>query len=621
MAARSAKSYPAFMAKCDTYFEWAYATDFAFVFREDSWRPIDEEPRGSTDVVGLLVEWESLDAAAQAATEARRFGILVPAIYAGSDIGKIRTIWALTVKIDTLTDFLNSVEPLLKQLELAAPIAPAKLVFENLKGSRSQGDLLAAVLDDGCAFANERFRSATGTRVLWLWNQDPGALGAPLSGGNGPSAALNFSYGGQWSKADLDNIFPNLVTTQEEAYRKAGLVGLRRWVSHGTHVMDLLTRKPIDTSEIVFVQFPQAGVDDPSGLWLKRFALDGLLYVVECAGPNTRTIAANMSWGPQTGPHDGSSILERAIEKIIADQLAINRKLYFSLPAGNSFESQAHASVDYVQGGSFEWLVPPDGNTPAFIELWWPSPVTPSQANLWISPPGGAAVKVTPGMANPPNGSWWARIRKVGAYTKALLVVHPTAGPVKTFAAGLHGRWKIRIDPTASGPPGTVQAYVARADHNMGARRRARASRLSDPGLEAARFVAPAYRYNEAANSVIERQGTLNGVATGPSTLVAGGYRYRPMESAPYSSSGRSRGARIGPNDACISDRSQATPGIRASAVRSGTTAVLVGTSTASPQLCRARATNTAVALPTPPIPGPLRVGAAYLKPDPDLTR
>jgi hypothetical protein len=161
--------------------------------------------------------------------------------------------------------------------------------------------------------------------------------------------------------------------------------------------------------------------------------------------------------------------------------------------------------VDYVLGGSFEWLAPGREHV-MFIEPWWPSSVTPNQARLWISPPSGAAVNVTPGMANPPNGSWWARIKKVGAYTKALLVVHPTAGPVKTFAAGLHGRWKIRIDPTASGPPGSIHAYVARADHNMGARRRSKASRLSDPGLEAARFVAPADRYKEAPNSAIQRQ-------------------------------------------------------------------------------------------------------------------
>jgi hypothetical protein len=53
MAARSAESDPAFMTKCDDYFEWAYAA-FAFVF-QDGWRPIDARPKGS-DAVSLLVE-------------------------------------------------------------------------------------------------------------------------------------------------------------------------------------------------------------------------------------------------------------------------------------------------------------------------------------------------------------------------------------------------------------------------------------------------------------------------------------------------------------------------------------------------------------------------------------
>ena len=73
--------------------------------------------------------------------------------------------------------------------------------------------------------------------MLWLWNQDPGARGAPLTGGMGPA---DFGYGGQYSKADLDNIFPLLKSTQDEAYAEAGLTGLRRAASHGTHVMDLL---------------------------------------------------------------------------------------------------------------------------------------------------------------------------------------------------------------------------------------------------------------------------------------------------------------------------------------------------------------------------------------------
>jgi hypothetical protein len=607
-----AKSGPTFLERADPYLEWGYDTDFEYLFRDPTspFHPTARSRHGKS--VGLLVQWRSMGAAAEAAKVARSLKIAVPGIFfaKGEDAGpkRGRKVWTLTVPMAVLTRFLTAIEPLVEQIELAAPVT-AGPVAPDLAPAKSKANVLAAVLDDGCSFANDRFRNATGTRVLSLWNQDVDAPGPSPTG---------LAYGGRWSKADLDTFFPGALRSQDQAYRDAGLIGLRRPASHGTHVMDLLAGS--EDWDIVFVQFPQSGIDDPTGLWLKRFALEGLLYVVDQAGPKTKTIVANVSWGPQTGSHDGSSPLEVAIEALIVEQKSLPkpRELIISLPSGNSYESQAHARVNYRDGGSFEWMVPPDGETPAFIELWWPKTVAPANARLRVKPPFGPALDIVAGVKNPTGGSWWAGIKNVGTSTRGLVVVHPTGGLGAPAKRGRHGRWSIEILATPAGPPKNVEVYLARASHNMGARRRATPSYLTDGPLEDSRFVAPAHRYDEVSGSAIRRQGTLNGLATSTHTRVAGGYVFDTFGCAPYTSSGGTRGNRLQPDYACVTDRSSVRPGLRASGVRSGTKAILIGTSTAAPQLGRQIVKASMIVFD--PIPyDPLRVGDGCLWPADDL--
>ena len=154
----------------------------------------------------------------------------------------------------------------------------------------------------------------------------------------------------------------------------------------------------------------------------------------------------------------------------------------------------------------------------------------------------------------------------------------------------------------------------------MGARRSATASFLTDSKVEDGRYVAPSARYSDVAGSAIQRAGTMNGLATGQRTFVAAGYSYWSLDSSPYSSSGPTRGARNGPDYACMTDRSPVTPGVRATGVLTGTKARLIGTSTAAPQLGRQIVNNDLVLLAKQPFPfEPLRVGAGCLVPDPGL--
>jgi hypothetical protein len=260
------------------------------------------------------------------------------------------------------------------------------------------------------------------------------------------------------------------------------------------------------------------------------------------------------------------------------------------------------------------WSVPPDGHTQSFLEIWWPPGMAPTP--LHIVPPGGSPVLFVPGMAKVED--WHAVQTLAGQSAMVCLVIDPTEA-AHPSPRGRHGRWGLVFGAGPASAEGSIDIYVARANHNMGARRRAKASYLTDPELEAARFVAPAGRHDEAANSRVRRAGTLSGIATGLRSKVAAGYRHSDGMPAPYSSAGPTRGARVGPDFACVTDRSPAVPGVRAAAVRSGSTFTLVGTSTAAPQLGRKLAAgDDDVLAERPGHPDKIeRVGAGRMPPDP----
>jgi hypothetical protein len=595
--------------KRGAYLQWALATDFACFL---AWTR-DEERR-----IGLLIEWNSLDDAAQALRVIRSLqGVQIPRVYGGSG-AKTRRVCAMDVAVSHFARFFEATARYARKMELGAPLTVTGLSPRDQHPPKATGKVLAGLMDDGCAFANAAFAPSGTTRLLWVWNQDQDARGSPLDGMHGPSPNTDFDYGAQWSRQELDQHVVDAGGSHEGAYRRAALPSVARAAAHGTHVMDLLAgREPWD---IVFVQFPQACVDDPSGIWLDRYALDGLHYILECKGAETEVVVVNISWGPQTGPHDGSSPLEIAIADLVASERSAGRELIVSLAAGNGYSARAHAVMDEAAGGCVDWMVPPDGATPAFIEVWWPKSVPPSAARLRLRSPSGRVIGVVPGASAPSPGEFCVLTQPPGQGAMALLVVNPTGG-FGAVSRGEHGRWRLDFGAgTCPGEP--IDIYVGRADHNMGRPRRARASYLTDDAATAARFVAPARQDDEAAGSAIRRAGTLSGIATGRESKVAAGFRFAQFGCAAYSSSGGSRGSRGRPDYACVTDRSPALPGVRAAGVRSGTTFTLVGTSTAAPQLGRQFANGgPALYLPYPPQPPApsQRVGSGCSFPDDDL--
>lgn len=497
--------------------------------------------------------------------------------------------------------------------------------------------LLIGMLDDGCPFAAAQFirtlqNGSPSTRVRAIWDQNQGRQ--PVTVDNNTvfgKKTGDFKYGLEFRRhseavggalprhVGLDewtrlHVTPAGSTDEDSCYADAQFKTLESQVSHGAHVMDVLAgRIPVSSrigpsnlggdrrdppswapgnpatdpacdTDVVFVQFPESCIRDATGVWLKAYVLDGIRYILSFADPNTtNNVIINLSYGPTTGPHDGNAELEAALTALVTefDGTAKKPKLDIFLAAGNSYLTEgrvlfeASRQPDEVE---WTWRLLPDNPVLCFAEIWMDC----AQANnviVTLTSPSGIASTVTGPIQWGTNGMW-------------RLEVGPTiAAPGITAAE--HGDYTINV--ANIGVNAEVHAYVARSDPNMGVRTGAKRSVFVDPNWERTRSAeASCTRVNgefDKTGSLIDRHGTLNGIATAwvPSVHVAGGYILANGRKSTYSSAGPARAPsiRIGPDYLLPCDESYALEGIRAGGTRSGAVFRLIGTSTAAPQLAR----------------------------------
>ncbi len=390
-------------------------------------------------------------------------------------------------------------------------------------------------------------------------------------------------------------------------------------VSHGAHVLSWLAGQPpyvgfgFDTDQasrcpLMLVNLPELAVDDPTGRWLGRYVLEGLDYMVEQAiAIQAKRLVVNISWGPQTGPHDGSSLLERALGQRIDQAKQSGLELSVVVAAGNSRDSRAHAQFDTDKGCNLlTWVVPPAGPAPCFLELWWPPGTDVSQVNVTVQAPDGRSFWMSGAglvsqhnahLAIVPHPIAGSRVRPM-----ALLALNPTGD---TTQAAPHGRWQISVK-AMDGAADRVHAYVARQAANMGGRYHGADSHLDDPTYGQQRWrrqPGPAI-----PGGLVTREATLSGLATAthPRVHVTAGAIGSTGQPAAYSSEG-SAGERH-PDWALPTDDTPLLQGVLGSGSRPGAAVRLVGTSMAAPQLARLLL-NGHPPLPPPALPWDPRLG------------
>lgn len=511
---------------------------------------------------------------------------------------------------------------------------------EPLKGK------VFGLIDDSLALAHANFLSQGHARTAHFWRQDGQGLGSvpdlfgyghELNGTQIDAAMRARTYGGM---VDESAVYADLGLSpmgRKHGRNGLGFHALDTSVSHGTHVADIAAGPRGVLSQIagvpphvdappswnmanddashcamVAVQLDYDAVRDTSGGSLNVHVLDGLMYILSRCDAQAE-IVVNISFGTLAGPHDGTALLEAAMDQLI--ELA-GARLRIVLAAGNSYQLRTHANVTLSadEHAELHWRVQPDDATQSFLELW----IGTEKRGLTveITPPGrdplpplalGESRMWTDGGAAPLCALVYpARVATGRNGTCALLALAPTFSFRANQATCASGVWAIRlINQGATNV--TVDAYVERDDVVIGTRSGAKQSHFEDRQYDTSGDLSsfldtPVPNDRQLEATLIRRSGNFNSIATGGRTTSAGGTRVvstaQPgtgSQSAHYSPKAvdadidriqRPHVSRYVDKQA-FSDENGTLLGLRAAGTRSSGTVRLQGTSDAAPQVAR----------------------------------
>jgi hypothetical protein len=480
------------------------------------------------------------------------------------------------------------------------------------------------VIDDGIAFAHERFRQpgerrAQSSRIAAIWLQDVERAEEP---------DLTIVFGRRLIDEDINELLTlsarqTGVIDEANVYRAIGAHDFSRGthkatalrVAHGTHVMDLACgadpanqeeQDALQNISILVVQLPDAATADTTGVTMGSYVLQGLRQIILWADQiGEIPLVVNFSYGFTAGPKDGSHQLEREIARLVEHRNQNPRTpTVVVLPAGNSYRDRTTAKICLApcQSETLDWILPPDDSTPSYVEIWcdvedgagaFPLEVTltppagsaaplakddPSQAQVLMA--GGKPVcAVYRDIADAAGGRRCGRI---------FLAVNPTQSFNPDAPLAPCGRWTFSLR-NASAKPLTARLYVQRDDTPSGFRRKGRQSFFDHPAAYQRDPVTGNYDAL-CPSGPITHEATLSAIGTGEHTILVGaaedGDRRRPAE---YTSSGPTPG-KLAPRLSAIADDGPAFGGILAAGSTSSSVIAMRGTSVAAPQVTRALA-------------------------------
>jgi hypothetical protein len=571
----------------------------------------------------------------------------IPAVYASPPSGLNRITFCTATVRPKFFEFLKEDSPLrrtVRRFELGVPHSILTQPFARIAplplGRSAPRVVVTGVIDESMAFAQDRFLRPDGTtRVEYVWNQGDAANSVP-----------GFGYGRELRKRDvpgepgIDRRLQNAryagLLDEDELYRLAGQLdysagghkGLGRRGSHGSHVMHaacaLSPGVQDDERPIVCVQLPADVVEDTSGASAAGYIYDGLLYILQRAdaiaadlGAGPLKVVANLSFGNIAGPHDGSSLLESAIDQLLEEREASfpAAPLRVVLPAGNFHLARCHARhvfTSVAQRRRMRWVIQPDDVTSSEMQLWLPHPLFHPELpalRLRVRPPGGAwspLVSENQVLTGWLGGTIVFAMTYLGAaltgdratvrFWMAPTVTHHPERPVAPS-----GTWEVELRRAAAGRRFEVHAWIQRDDRPYGYPIRGRQSRFDDPRYLRKHPVTGRDVEVDQPGAYVRRYGSINAYATGRETVVIGGFRhsdfrawkstaggpiilapgYPPPPAPPPPVPGAPH--RDGPDAMAPSEDSPALHGRIAAGTRSGSAVAMNGTSVAAPQVAR----------------------------------
>lgn len=496
-------------------------------------------------------------------------------------------------------------------IELTCQLRPARadqrVATENAvefsDNAQSNKKIILGIIDHGCPIFHSALIQNNASRLLAIWDQDESPYFSPLN-----TCPQTMEYGRQILRPSINAWIEQSSSDfngmdEDRAYAISNYPALRSRLTHGAMTSGLFVgpqKSPsvlefslnaslnavdnalaVNVSDVVFVQLPRRGLLAPSTGATNRSILDGLRYILKCAGDDTEKIIVCIPYGNVQGPHDGSSVIERAIDAMILEAQEAGKTLEVVFPSGNTFNKPTLAKIVLPEKGvaQLAWNLPPDAETLMTAEIWMDKdnlphsieialPIT-SEENISIDV---ASLKEEPKLIN------------VGAITQGVVVlkdygsnvllmlqwIPPSLGSPAVLS--FSQRWVLTFTASAAiNKP--IHCYLAWSGKNLGFEQRVRSS-----------------GWLALTDSVdITGHGSLLGTACGDKTYVIGACeKWGANRRAAYSGAGTPRGGtKTGLDCLAVSEESAWLPGIVCIGTRSGVITRMNGTSVAAPQAAR----------------------------------
>lgn len=236
-------------------------------------------------------------------------------------------------------------------------------------GNKARGGrgVVVGIVDIGCDFAHQNFRTTSGrTRIRRLWDQHGDTNSPP-----------GFNYGTLYTSTAI-----NAALQAANPYQALGYGPDPFEAAHGTHVMDIAAGNGRGSgvpgvapgAELIFVEIASSDIPwQGSEVVGKNFGdsvqlLEALAFIFQAAG--AKPCVVNVSLGTNGGPHDGSTLVEQGIDRLL--EQTPDRAVVIA--ASNSYADGIHAEGTVPKGGRHDlpWVVGEGDITQNELELWYP---------------------------------------------------------------------------------------------------------------------------------------------------------------------------------------------------------------------------------------------------------